>query len=184
MRKLITVARHKARPVVSRAIAVSAAVALPGYAAVNEPARMSRPVARVLLVAAVALCAFVTFGGLANAATIRTIAGNGGVEPQLDGGPASGDGGLATDAEVLPRSVAELPDGSVIFADGRNRIRRVGTDGVISTIVVRGLLPSGYPGNTGDGGPATAAYIGSAMGIAPLPYGGFIFADNFNNVVR
>jgi RHS repeat-associated protein len=55
----------------------------------------------------------------------------------------SGDGGPATDAQIAPRYsnsnlIAVAPDGSIIFADGRNgRIRRVDQNGIINTIAGR-----------------------------------------------
>jgi beta-lactam-binding protein with PASTA domain/sugar lactone lactonase YvrE len=70
----------------------------------------------------------------------------------------SGDGGPAVDAMLhYPSSVAVGPDGSVyIYDDGNARIRRVGTDGIITT-----LAGTGQSGYSGDGGPATQAMITS-----------------------
>jgi len=63
------------------------------------------------------------------AGIITTIAGNG------DQGTGTGDGGPATSARMnYPGSVAVSADGSVYIADCNNRIRKVGTDGIISTL--------------------------------------------------
>ena len=68
------------------------------------------------------------FGQIDPPCTVRTVVGN----PIVFGG----DGGLATEATLLaPQSVARHPDGSLYIADtGNSRIRRVGTDGIITTI--------------------------------------------------
>ena len=59
---------------------------------------------------------------------IFTVAGNGDDR-------YSGDGGPATAAGMVPWDVALSPDGSLYIADGFNRrIRRVGTDGIITTL--------------------------------------------------
>src|SRR5262249_19080947 len=71
-----------------------------------------------------------------------------------DGGPAvlaqlDGVGGLAVG-----------PDGSLYIADsGNHRIRRIGPDGIITTVAGSGpVFP--YPGDyAGDGGPATEARL-------------------------
>jgi sugar lactone lactonase YvrE len=78
---------------------------------------------------------------------ITTIAGNGTTG-------FSGDGGPATNAVFYgPQDVCFDSHGNLYIADLVNgRIRKVGTDGIITTVVGTG------PGtSTGDGGPATAA---------------------------
>jgi sugar lactone lactonase YvrE len=93
---------------------------------------------------------------------------------------AGGDNGPAVDAELdAPSDVAVLGDGSVLIADaGNHRIRRIAPGGIITTIAgsTRGL--------SGDGGLAIAARMDSPRGLAPLPEGGFLFADTGNGRVR
>jgi uncharacterized protein (TIGR03437 family) len=89
----------------------------------------------------------------------------------------SGDGGPATSAALFgPLGMAFDSAGNLYFADNQNqRIRKVSTAGIISTI-------AGVPGNvstpTGDGGPATAAYLGTPLGLVFDPAGDLIFTDN------
>src|SRR5262249_69139 len=66
----------------------------------------------------------------------------------------SGDGGLATAAQLNgPSSVAVDPDGTVYIAEYLNqRIRRIGTNGIITT-----YAGTGAGGFTGNGGPAINA---------------------------
>jgi RHS repeat-associated protein len=72
---------------------------------------------------------------------IRTVAGNGVFA-------SSGDGGLATQASVVPFGIAVTDDGSLFILDASGtlanytgpRIRRVGTDGIIATIGGVGLF--------------------------------------------
>jgi DNA-binding beta-propeller fold protein YncE len=106
--------------------------------------------------------------------TITTVAGTG-----VAG--FSGDGGPATRARLgLPVSVAPTADGGFLVADALNgRIRRVGPDGVITTVA-----GTGVPGFAGDGGPATAAQIGFPVAVAALPGGGFLLADQYGENVR
>jgi len=75
-----------------------------------------------------------TIRAVAPDGTISTIAGR-----DLDPG-FSGDGGPATDAQINdPAGLSVAPDGALVFVDVRNaRIRRIGTDGVISTIAGTG----------------------------------------------
>jgi RHS repeat-associated protein len=84
----------------------------------------------------------------------------------------TGDGGPATQAGIgSPEGVAVGPDGSLLIADsasGHKRIRRVGPDGIITTVA-----GNGSPSYSGDGGPATAAGIGTPSGIAVGPDGSF-----------
>jgi len=93
----------------------------------------------------------------------------------------SGDGGLATDAELnWPHEVAVGPDGSVYIADVLNyRIRKVTPDGIISTVV-----GTGYYGYSGDGGLATEAEIDWSYGVAVTPDGTLYISDLWNSCIR
>jgi len=105
---------------------------------------------------------------------ITTVAGNG-----TSG--YSGDGGPATSASLyLPHGVAAGSDGSIYIADGNNnRIRRVGPNGIITTVAGNGT--AGY---SGDGGPATNASLGFPIGVAVGPDGSIYIADGRNNRIR
>ncbi|MDE1156235.1 MAG: Ig-like domain repeat protein [Acidobacteriaceae bacterium] len=107
--------------------------------------------------------------------TISTLAGTG------QRGYA-GDGGAAVLAKLsLPRGVAVLPDGRIVFADADNqRLRVVATDGTIST-----LVGSGVQGDAGEGSGASLATVNSVHGVAISPVNGAAaFADSSNRVVR
>ncbi|MGC9967116.1 MAG: PKD domain-containing protein, partial [Syntrophobacteraceae bacterium] len=104
---------------------------------------------------------------------ITTVAGNGSYG-------YSGDGGPATQAQIyVPVGVAVAPDGSIYIADsGNNRIRRVGSEGIITTVAGNGTRGYG-----GDGGPATQAQI-TSCGVAVAPDGSIYIADSNNNRIR
>jgi RHS repeat-associated protein len=86
---------------------------------------------------------------------ITTVAGNG----QYG---YSGDGGPAIAAKVSPQSIAVGTDGSLYIADYQNHcIRRVGPDGLITTVA-----GTGQQGYNGDGGPATAARLSHPESVA------------------
>jgi len=96
------------------------------------------------------------------------------------GGGSGGDGGPATGASVdYPNAVAVGPDGSLYISDHNSKIRRVGPDGVITTLAGNGVV-----GYSGDGGPATAASLGNPWGVALGPDGSLYIADYSNNVIR
>lgn len=105
---------------------------------------------------------------------IRTIAGNGTAS-------FTGDGGPATAATInAPRGIAVDGAGNVYFSDYANlRIRMINTSGVISTIA-----GTGFAAFSGDGGPATAAKVNYAWGVAIDGAGNVIFADALNCRVR
>ncbi|HEV2721075.1 MAG TPA: hypothetical protein VG323_13725, partial [Thermoanaerobaculia bacterium] len=86
---------------------------------------------------------------------IRTVAGNGGRgQDNVNAGAPNGDGGPAVAAMLAAMNAIGLgPDGSLYIAE-EFRIRRVGPDGIITTVV-----GNGNRGASGDGGPATAATI-------------------------
>jgi sugar lactone lactonase YvrE len=108
------------------------------------------------------------------AGTISTFAGTTSNGFSGDGGPAS----MATMSG--PTSVTADPAGNLYIADaGNNRIRKVSTTGIITTIA--GNDTSGY---AGDGGPATAAKFYKPMGISADISGNLFIADSGNNVVR
>ncbi|MBK1717696.1 RHS repeat-associated core domain-containing protein, partial [Thiocystis violacea] len=94
----------------------------------------------------------------------------------------SGDGGPATSAKIdSPYGIAVGPDGSLYMSDSVNypRIRRIGPDGVITTIAGNGTR-----GYSGDGGAATAAKLYHPAGIAIGPDGSLYIADSENASVR
>ncbi|MBX2907245.1 MAG: Ig-like domain-containing protein [Taibaiella sp.] len=105
---------------------------------------------------------------------ITTIAGNG------DYG-YNGDGILATSAQLnWPAGVAVDAAGNVYIGDYENsRIRKVGLDGIISTVV-----GNGTPGYGGDGGPATAALIYSPTGVCVNSTGDVFLSDPLNSTIR
>jgi len=91
-----------------------------------------------------------------------------------------GDGQPATSAKIGPSDVIVDPDGNVLIADAsNNRIRMVGTDGIINTIVGSGGLTY-----DGDGGAATAASIGSVYGMSLDSRGDLLIAAFNQNSVR
>ncbi len=103
---------------------------------------------------------------------ITTVAGDGG------SGSSGGDGGPAVATSINPGGVAVGPDGIMYIAD-LYRIRRVGLDGIITTVAGTGTF-----GFSGDGGPAVAAQIGVPLSGALGPDGSLYFADHFNNRIR
>lgn len=92
-----------------------------------------------------------------------------------------GDGGLAIDAQVnTPNGIAVNDEGEVYIADRLNhRIRKIGTDGIITTVAGTGVW-----GFSGDGGPAIQAQIYEPDHIALSPDGGFYFSDSDNCRIR
>jgi len=113
---------------------------------------------------------------------INTIAGNGGTGYSGDGGPATsaalgGPGGYPVDG---PYGIAVDGSGNVYIADhGDNRIRKVNTSGIISTIAGNGI--GGY---SGDGGPATTAELNNVTGVAVDGALNLYVSDNGNNRIR
>ncbi len=80
---------------------------------------------------------------------------------------ALGDGGPASQAEVTAADLVVTPDGSVIVADDlHHRLRRIGPDGIITTVAGTGAIASG-----GDGGPAIAAALFAPWRLALAPDG-------------
>ncbi|QDK81764.1 hypothetical protein EXU85_25395 [Spirosoma sp. KCTC 42546] len=105
--------------------------------------------------------------------TITTVAGTGSFN-------FSGDNGPATSAELAGPTGVVLNGGNLFISDqSNNRIRKVATDGTITTVA-----GNGTQGFSGDNGPATSANLSSPSGIAVDGTGILFFADQTNNRIR
>ncbi len=93
----------------------------------------------------------------------------------------SGDGGPATDAEITsPTGIALDGFGNLYIADiYNNRIRKVNTNGIISTIA--GDSTDGF---SGDGGAATLAELSRPTGVAVDAIGNVYIVDWLNARIR
>ncbi len=89
-----------------------------------------------------------------------------------------GDGGAPANAQVLPNGVAIDASGSLIIADGSNRIRKV-SGGTISTVA-----GNGGAGIQKDGGTATNAALFTPYGVAADSAGNIYVADFGNARIR
>lgn len=100
-----------------------------------------------------------------------------------------GDGGLALEARIaLPYGqkadpsgrIAFDPDGNLIFADSENnRLRKIDTDGVITTIA-----GTGEKGFAVDEGAALDAQLSNPVDVEVDADGTIFFADANNNCIR
>jgi uncharacterized protein (TIGR03437 family) len=117
----------------------------------------------------------------ASTGNIATYAGGGAPGNIAEGGaaisagftfPANSHIGLAVDT-----------DGNLYIADsGTNRVRKVSTAGMITTVAGAGGL--GDPGFSGDGGPATAAKLQAPTGVALDSRRNIYIADTGNGRIR
>src|ERR1041385_1948404 len=109
---------------------------------------------------------------------VTTVAGNGAAG-------FIGDGGLAVNAALRqPGSIVLDADGNLYIADtANNRVRRVDAKtGLISTYAGGGNPPEGQ---IGDGGAATAAWVGRPFGLAIFGGALYITEQDYNaNRVR
>jgi uncharacterized protein (TIGR03437 family) len=142
---------------------------------------------------------------LAQAPVIATLAGTTAVnEPPVPG--YTGDNGHARKARLAlanPRNdcdpaqfeqishVAIDVSGNLFISDSANhRIRRVDSNGIITTFAGSGQAPTVDPrtcvpsGSVGDGGSAAAARLYYPSGVAVHPAGGIVFADQQSNRIR
>ncbi|HSM36101.1 MAG TPA: hypothetical protein VK837_06860 [Longimicrobiales bacterium] len=104
---------------------------------------------------------------------VTLVAGNGTQGVSADGAPAAGS------SVASPNGLALDPSGLLYFAEGGSgRIRRIESDGTLSTVA-----GSGVRGSDGDGGPATQASIGSPSGVA-IGGGLLYFSDAAEHRVR
>ncbi|MFD8993608.1 NHL domain-containing protein [Streptomyces abikoensis] len=114
---------------------------------------------------------------------VRRITTDGKVSTVAGTGVAgfSGDNGPAASAQLnYPREVAVDSGGTVYIVDTNNhRVRRITTDGKISTVAGAGAAGFG-----GDGGPATAARLNTPVGVAVDNTGTLYVTDHANHRIR
>lgn len=108
---------------------------------------------------------------------IHTVAGTG-ASPRDE---VAQDGGQAIESDIgYPSALVVGPDGSFYFAEhDYPRIRRVAPDGTITTVA-----GTGEYGDSGDGGPASAATFRGIWGLAMDANGLLYIADSANNRIR
>lgn len=109
-----------------------------------------------------------------SAGNISTVAGTGEQGFVADGVPAT--------AAPLnnPQAIAVSPAGELFIADtGNQRVRKVGSDGIINTVA-----GSGTAGFSGDDGPAVSAQLSSPSGVAVDAAGNLYISDTGNHRVR
>jgi sugar lactone lactonase YvrE len=119
---------------------------------------------------------------------ITSIAGNGYAD-MFGFGAYTGDGGLATNASLSnPEGMVVDPAGNLFFADEKNnRVRKVDTNGIITTFAGSGPISTDYlqkGGFSGDGGAATNALLRNPAGLALDKTGSLLIADSGNACVR
>jgi sugar lactone lactonase YvrE len=109
-----------------------------------------------------------------NAQTIATVVGNG-----IPG--SAGDGAAATSANLLSSNGLALDAaGNLYIADsGNHRVRKVGLDGIISTVAGTGVA-----GFAGDGAAAKLAQLNYPVNLAFTASGELLIVDYGNHRIR
>ncbi len=110
---------------------------------------------------------------------ISTIAGTG--TRTGDGGALLGDDGPATSATLYtPAGIVANSNGEILVADQDNyRVRKIGTNGLITTIAGTGIF-----GTSANNVSATSAQIGGIGGLALNSVGDLFMADSDNHCIR
>jgi trimeric autotransporter adhesin len=94
--------------------------------------------------------------------------------------PGIGDGGPATNAVLSTFGVALDASGNIYIADTLGcRIRKVDAAGIITTVAGNSVVSF-----TGDGGPATSAFLNKPTGIALDAAGNLYIADEWDIRIR
>ena len=106
--------------------------------------------------------------------TISTIYGNG----SCCSGTTS-DGGNAKNTALRPSFIAFDKDNSLYFVDNTVRVKKINSDGIISTIA-----GNGSSGSTGDGGLATSATLNASYSVSFDKDGQVYIADYSANKIR
>ena len=121
---------------------------------------------------------------IADGARVRRVAAATGLISTIAGtgtGGFTGDGGPATSAQVNATGIAVDRAGNVYIAEGvaGHRIRRIGTNGIITTIAGNGT--AGFAGN---GGPASGSVLNTPFGISVEANGSLLIGDEGSSTVR
>ena len=118
-----------------------------------------------------------------DASVVRKIAANGIITTVAGTGKPgfAGDGGPAASAQLNgPFGLALDAAGNLYIADTGNQVvRKVSTDGTISTVA-----GTGTAGYMGDGGAARSAWLNGPEGVAVDGAGNLYIADTFNGRIR
>ncbi len=127
--------------------------------------------------------------------TINTVAGNTSNESLCGVGTSDGDGGSALSADfACPTSVRVDANGNLYVSDPfANTIRVVNLQN--SSITVAGITiaagdvdriagVNGFPGYSGNGGPATSAQLSGPNDAAPDAFGNVYISDTNNDLIR
>lgn len=128
----------------------------------------------------IALCRWTATAFLASPLLLAQSAVNYRVS-SIAGSSRVGDGNPATQAQLAaPEGIAVDPAGNIYIADSvNNRIRKVNTAGVITTVA-----GNGYAGFAGDAGPAVDSQWNAPYGLALDSAGNLFVADLANARVR
>lgn len=110
----------------------------------------------------------------ADTGIITTVAGNGNSYGN------SGDGGLATNAEIDPAGLTLDSSGNLYISSLPSAVRKV----TPSTGIITTVAGNGYIGYSGDGGSATIAEVANPRGISFDALGNLYIADSSNSRVR
>jgi len=117
---------------------------------------------------------------IADGGRVRKVDTSGIITTVAGGGESgfSGDGGPATEAQILANGVAIGSLGN-LYISGGERVRRVDTSGIITTVAGTGEFGFG-----GDGGPATQALLANPQGIDVDGLGNLYIAEDQNKRIR
>ena len=136
-----------------------------------------------LVVMSVSACGGGAAEGPPNLATLKTVVG--------DGGEDLGDGGLAKSAGFCSTTDVALDvAGNMYISDAgafcsgppsQHTVRKVDSDGIITTVAGTGEAFGGY---SGDGGPATKAQLNTPIAVAVDQVGNLYISDENNFRIR
>jgi len=112
---------------------------------------------------------------------VRRFTYGGNINTVVGKGASIGDGGLAAAARLsFAADIAIDSKGNLYIADSGNQsIRKITTDGVITTVA-----GNGHEGFAPDGTLATNAQLSSPFSVAIDPQGNVVFPDNGNQRIR
>jgi trimeric autotransporter adhesin len=109
---------------------------------------------------------------------VRMVGTDGIITTFAGGGNLYVDGVPATQASIYPYALA-FDQTDNLYVAGSNTVKKISVDGIIST-----FAGTGTPGFSGDGGPAAAATINFAEGLAIDGAGNVYISDTYNNRIR